>query len=68
MISKAKYISYETEQEGVLEAVNAKSTHSSYDMPYNAAAISPAGPGQNRSPGHAVYLRTPGLGRAQRRL
>ncbi|KJS28958.1 MAG: amino acid ABC transporter substrate-binding protein [Desulfatitalea sp. BRH_c12] len=46
MISKAKYISYETEQEGVLEAVNGKIDAFIYDMPYNAAAISQRGQGK----------------------
>jgi len=46
MIPKAKYISYETEQEGVLEAVNGKIDAFVYDMPYNAAAISQRGQGK----------------------
>jgi polar amino acid transport system substrate-binding protein len=46
MISKAKYISYETEQEGVLETVNGKIDAFIYDMPYNAAAISQRGQGK----------------------
>lgn len=53
MISKAKYISYETEQEGVLEAVNGKIDAFVYDMPYNAAAIS------QRGQGKIVHLDTP---------
>ncbi len=46
MIPKAKYISYETEQEGVLEAVNGKIDAFIYDLPYNAAAISQRGQGK----------------------
>ncbi|MFZ1985211.1 MAG: transporter substrate-binding domain-containing protein [Desulfatitalea sp.] len=46
MISKAKYISYETEQEGVLEAVNGKIDAFVYDMPYNSAAIAQRGQGK----------------------
>jgi len=38
MISNAKYISYETEQEGVLEVVNGKIDAFVYDLPYNAIA------------------------------
>ena len=53
MIPKAKYISYETEQEGVLEAVNGKIDAFIYDMPYNAAAIS------QRGQGKIVHLDTP---------
>ena len=46
MIPGAKYISYETEQEGVLEAVNGKIDAFIYDMPYNAAAIAQRGQGK----------------------
>ncbi len=46
MVSKAKYTSYETEQEGVLEAVNGKIDAFIYDMPYNAAAIAQRGQGK----------------------
>jgi polar amino acid transport system substrate-binding protein len=53
MIPKAKYISYETEQEGVLEVVNGKIDAFIYDMPYNAAAIS------QRGQGKIVHLDTP---------
>ena len=46
MIGKAKYISYETEQEGVLEAVNGKIDAFIYDMPYNAVAVGQKGQGK----------------------
>jgi len=46
MVPKAKYISYETEQEGVLEVVNGKIDAFIYDMPYNAAAIAQRGQGK----------------------
>ncbi|TYO97159.1 amino acid ABC transporter substrate-binding protein (PAAT family) [Geothermobacter ehrlichii] len=46
MIHKAKYISYETEQEGVLELVNGKIDAFIYDMPYNAAAFVQRGQGK----------------------
>ncbi|RME37073.1 MAG: amino acid ABC transporter substrate-binding protein [Deltaproteobacteria bacterium] len=46
MIGKAKYISYETEQEGVLELVNGKIDAFVYDMPYNAAAFVQRGQGK----------------------
>ncbi|RMF47486.1 MAG: amino acid ABC transporter substrate-binding protein [Deltaproteobacteria bacterium] len=46
MIGKAKYISYETEQEGVLELVNGKIDAFIYDMPYNAAAFVQRGQGK----------------------
>lgn len=39
MIGNAKYISYETEQEGVLELINGKIDAFIYDMPYNAIAF-----------------------------
>ena len=46
MIRRAKYISYETEQEGILELVNGKIDAFIYDMPYNAAAIAQRGQGK----------------------
>lgn len=46
MIPRGKYISYETEQEGVLEAVNGKIDAFIYDMPYNVAAIAQRGQGK----------------------
>lgn len=46
MISKAKYTSYETEQEGVLEAVNGKIDAFVYDKPYNVTAIAQRGQGK----------------------
>ncbi len=46
MIPKAKYISYETEQEGVLELVNGKIDAFIYDLPYNAAAFVQRGQGK----------------------
>jgi polar amino acid transport system substrate-binding protein len=46
MIPKAKYISYETEQEGVLEVVNGKIDAMVYDMPYNVVAIGQKGQGK----------------------
>ncbi|GAB4182430.1 MAG: transporter substrate-binding domain-containing protein [Geothermobacteraceae bacterium] len=46
MIGKAKYISYETEQEGVLELVNGKIDAFIYDLPYNAAAFVQRGQGK----------------------
>ncbi len=46
MIPKAKYISYETEQEGVIELVNGKIDAFVYDMPFNAIAFSQKGKGK----------------------
>lgn len=46
MISKAKYISYETEQEGVMEIVNGKIDAFIYDLPFNAIAFSQKGKGK----------------------
>ena len=46
MIPNAKYISYETEQEGVLELVNGKIDAFIYDLPYNAVAIGQKGQGK----------------------
>ncbi|WP_303722838.1 transporter substrate-binding domain-containing protein [Malonomonas rubra] len=43
MIPKAKYISYETEQEGVLELVNGKIDAFVYDKPYNVTALAQRG-------------------------
>ena len=43
MIPEAKYISYETEQEGVLELINGKIDAFVYDLPYNAIAIGQRG-------------------------
>ena len=53
MIPNAKYISYETEQEGVLELVNGKIDAFIYDLPYNAVAIGQKGQGK------IVHLDTP---------
>ena len=53
MIPNAKYISYETEQEGVLELVNGKIDAFIYDLPYNAVAVSQKGQGK------IVHLDTP---------
>ncbi len=46
LISKAKYISYETEQEGVMELVNGKIDAFIYDLPFNAIAASQKGEGK----------------------
>lgn len=46
MIGGAKYISYETEQEGVMELVNGKIDAFIYDLPFNAIAISQKGAGK----------------------
>lgn len=46
MIGKAKYISYETEQEGVMELVNGKIDAFVYDLPFNAIAVSQKGGGK----------------------
>ncbi|MFW2367522.1 MAG: transporter substrate-binding domain-containing protein [Desulforhopalus sp.] len=53
MISQAKYISYETEQEGVMELVNGKIDAFIYDLPFNAIAVSQKGAGK------IVHLDTP---------
>lgn len=45
-ISKANYISYETEQEGVMELVNGKIDAFIYDLPFNAIAVSQKGAGK----------------------
>lgn len=46
MIPNAKYISYETEQEGVIEVVNGKIDAFIYDMPFNAIAFGQKGAGK----------------------
>ena len=46
MIPNAKYVSFETEQEGMLEVVNGKIDAFIYDMPYNAVAVSQRGGGK----------------------
>lgn len=46
MIPTAKYISYETEQEGVMEVANGKVDAFIYDMPFNAAAWAQRGQGK----------------------
>jgi polar amino acid transport system substrate-binding protein len=46
MIPNAKYISYETEQEGVMELVNGKIDAFIYDLPFNAIAMSQKGQGK----------------------
>jgi polar amino acid transport system substrate-binding protein len=46
MIGQAKYISYETEQEGVMELVNGRIDAFIYDLPFNAIAISQKGAGK----------------------
>ena len=46
MIPKAKYVSFETEQEGVMEVVNGKADAFVYDLPYCAAAIAQKGEGK----------------------
>lgn len=43
MIGNANYISYETEQEGVLELINGKIDAFIYDLPYNSIAIGQRG-------------------------
>jgi polar amino acid transport system substrate-binding protein len=46
MIPNAKYISFETEQEGVLEVSNGKIDAFIYDMPYNTVAVAQRGAGK----------------------
>ena len=46
MIPNAKYVSFETEQEGVLEVVNGKIDAFIYDMPYNTVAVAQRGGGK----------------------
>ena len=53
MIPMGEYISYETEQEGVLEVVNGKIDAFIYDMPYNSAAFA------QRGQGKIIHLDTP---------
>jgi len=53
MIPKAKYVSFETEQEGVLEVVNGKVDAFVYDMPYNAVAVGQRGEGKVTHLDHA---------------
>jgi len=53
LIPNAKYVSFETEQEGVLEVVNGKIDAFIYDMPYNTVAV-----GQ-RGEGKVTHLDTP---------
>ncbi len=52
-LPKAQYISFETEQEGVMEVVNGKADAFIYDSPYNAVVI-----GQ-RGEGKLVFLDSP---------
>jgi len=53
MIGNAKYISYETEQEGVMELVNGKIDAFIYDLPFNSIAVGQKGVGK------IVHLDTP---------
>jgi polar amino acid transport system substrate-binding protein len=46
MMPRAKYISYETEQEGVMEVVNGKADAFVYDSPYCAVAYLQKGQGK----------------------
>ncbi len=46
MIPKCDYISFETEQEGVMDLVNGKIDAFVYDLPYNAIAFSEKGEGK----------------------
>lgn len=46
MIGNAKYISYETEQEGVMELVNGKIDAFIYDLPFNSIAVGQKGAGK----------------------
>ncbi|MEJ2057139.1 MAG: transporter substrate-binding domain-containing protein, partial [Desulfofustis sp.] len=46
LIGKAKYISYETEQEGVMELINGKIDAFIYDLPFNAIAHAEKGGGK----------------------
>jgi len=46
MIPNAKYISYETEQEGVMELANGKIDAFIYDLPFNAIAVGQKGAGK----------------------
>ncbi len=53
LIPKATYISFETEQEGVMEVVNGKADAFVYDSPYCAIAI------QQKGQGKLVWLEEP---------
>ncbi len=46
MIPKATYISFETEQEGIMELTNGKADAFIYDLPYNAIAFAQRGEGK----------------------
>lgn len=46
LLGNAKYISYETEQEGVMEVLNGKIDAFVYDMPFNAIAFAEKGGGK----------------------
>jgi len=46
MIGNAKYLSYETEQEGVMELVNGKIDAFIYDLPFNTIAVGQKGVGK----------------------
>ncbi|NOR24427.1 MAG: transporter substrate-binding domain-containing protein [Desulforhopalus sp.] len=46
MIPNAKYISYETEQEGVMELANGKIDAFIYDLPFNSIAMGQKGAGK----------------------
>jgi polar amino acid transport system substrate-binding protein len=46
MIPNAKYISYETEQEGVMELINGKIDAFIYDLPFNSIAMGQKGAGK----------------------
>ncbi|PCI29697.1 MAG: amino acid ABC transporter substrate-binding protein [SAR324 cluster bacterium] len=46
MIPRAKYLSFETEQEGSLEAINGKIDAFVYDLPFNAIMASTKGKGR----------------------
>ena len=46
MLPKAQYFSYETEHEGIMEAVNGKVDAFIYDSPYNAVAFAQKGQGK----------------------
>lgn len=43
LLGKARYIAYETQQEGVMEVMNGKVDAFVYDMPYNAVAVKKMG-------------------------
>jgi len=46
MLPKARYFSYETEHEGIMEAVNGRVDAFIYDSPYNAVAFAQKGQGK----------------------